>query len=281
MPAALRRYRNGQISIDYIAGALVFFGSIIVLISSVLNVIPQFQNTHAVNELELAGWGLSETMMNDPGYWSNTSGNGTDWHTASPANVTVIGVQAANRTGISAAKIRALRDMNYRRVQRILGTTRQFTVSFTKILHIDTYRRFNRSGSSPGFITEPSYPGGTAETVHYGSKKIDGTPYRFLLADSAGWYNNLWVSEDWDFTDADTTKYNLTTDQVITLDADAYRINIGDVQIGQGNTVILKRRIGRIGTPPTANTGNIIEMKRYGTTKQTDTIIAAVFQVWA
>lgn len=281
MVAVAHRHREGQISIDYIAGAFVFFGAIIILISSVLNVIPQFQNTHAVNELELAGWGMSETIMNDDGYWNNATGNGTDWHTAPAANVTVVGLQAANRTGLSMKKIRAFRDMDYRTVQDILGTNKAFTVSFTKIVHVDTYKRFNRSGSTPSFITEPSYPSGTADTVHYGTYAVNDVPYHFLLADSAGWYNNVWISDDWDFTDAETNQYNLTEDAAVSLGEDAYTVNIGDIQIGEGNVFIMKRRIGRVGTPPPSNVGNIVEMKRYDVTAKTDTIIQAVFQIWA
>jgi hypothetical protein len=161
----------------------------------------------------------------------------------------------------------------------------EFTVSFTELLHIDTYKRFNRTGSggpgsTPPFITAPAYPSGTADIVHYGTQKVRGEPYYFLLADSSGWYNMLWMSDDWDFTDSNTTRYNMTTDTVVTVGANAYAVSIADTQIGSGNVLILERRIGRVGTPPPSNTGNVIETTRFGVT-ETDTIIEAVFQVWS
>ncbi len=280
-----RTFRNGQISIDYIAGAFVFFGAIIILIASVLNTLPEFQNQHAVNELELASWGMSETMMRDPGYWQNGTSNGTDWHTADASDVQVLGLQTGDRSGLSVQKIQSLGDMDYVDVQDVMGIDRGFTAAFTELLHIDTYKRFNRSGSggpgsSPSFITEPAYPSGTTDIVHYGTAEIRDAPYYFLLADSTGWYNNLWVSDTWDFTDSETTQYNMTTDNVVTLGDNAYPINIADTQIGDGNVVILQRRIGRVGTPPPSNAGNIIETTRFGVT-ETDTVITAVFQTWS
>lgn len=487
MPGNAFPTRNGQLSIDYIAGAIVFFGAIIVLISGVLNTVPQFQNTHAVNDLELTGWGLSEVVMSDTGYWQNVTGNGTDWHTAPASDTVVTGLQAAGGDGVSLNKVDALRNMDYSTLQNVLGTQQDFTITFTRFTPVDTYRSFTgntpesadiidsfedgalneydgetsaytvssvpnaadgqnvirftdtstnyreiystsglpiypsqgdvihynvrsnvstgspenvyshlqfgyqdtnnlykteiqhaeekwtlyiRQGGAyykldgdntisgglsadtwyqveidwgadgnitarlydgstlkstltgvdnnftsggislrhsqtpgsyidydnirvlpdaastgrnkcPNTIIEPAYPSGTAPEIHCGTRRVDGTPYYFLLADSAGWYNNLWVSDNWDFTDPDTTYYNLTTAQAVILGENAYTINPADVQLGEGNMLVLKKRVGRAGTTPPANTQNIVEIKRFEPVAGgTNDILRAVFQVW-
>ena len=73
--------------------------------------------------------------------------------------------------------------------------------------------------------------------------------------------------------------FDLSTDNVIALGSETYTLNIGDTQIGNGNIILLKKRLGRAGTVPPANAANIIEMNRYGATTE-DNLVKAVFQIW-
>lgn len=270
--------RSGQISIDYMAGALVFFGAIIILISSVLNVAPQFGQTQHHNDLQLSGWSMSEVVMNDPGYWTNSTDNGTDWH--HPANrpdVTIIGLQTRNQSGIDSQKVAALQEMDYNVLKQVLEFDHDFNLELTEFVYVDTHRTFE-NGSAPSFITEPTYPNDISSMIRYGTDTMRGTPYYFLLADSTGWYNNLWVSEDWDFTD-NTTYYNLSTDRIISLNGTSYLVGIGDNQLSDGNLLVMSRQLGRTGGIPPQNTENIVEVRRFDVSRDKN-VIKGVFRIW-
>lgn len=268
--------RSGQISIDYVAGALVFFGALIVLVSSVINAVPQIEDAQQLNDLELTGWAASEVLLKDEGYWQNATASGTDWHTH-VSDATVLGLSTGERRHISRDKLQALRNMDYQAMRNTMGTDVEFSIEFTEIIHVDTYQRYRRS-DPPSHITEPSYPLGTQTRIHYGSRTINGTPYYVLLANTAGWYNMLWISDDWDFTDGETDRYNLTQDGSVTLDGDTYLVDIGSSQVSDGKLLLLKRSLGRTGTVPGDGVTDIVEIERYGVLD--GNIVQLVMQLW-
>lgn len=265
---------KGQLSIDYIAGALVFFAALVLLISNVLGTIPQLEEQYQTNELQLTAWSLSEVLLHDRGYWSNATENGTNWHVNLRTQDTeALGLQGAN--GLSREKLQALQNMNYQRITNILHINTSFNMELTEFLYIDTHRSFT-PGSDPGFITEPTYSGNVRGDVQYGSERIDGTSYYFLLANTVGWPNSLWVSEDWNFTDA--TYYNLSTTSVVTLEDNTYLANPSSNQISEGRALILQRRVGRVGTVPSGSVDDIRQITRYGV--MDGNVVKAVFRVW-
>ncbi len=272
-----QQHRAGQISIDYMAGAMVFFGAVVILISSVMSAVPQVQNVRNTNDLQLVGLSVSEVIMNDPGYWQNGTANGTAWHTADPGSVTTIGLQEPGRTGLNTEKITALQQMNYSQIQRILATERDFSARFTEYLYIDTSHTFTQ-GNPPPYITEPAYSPGTASQLQYGSRVIDGTHYYFLLANTQGWYNQIWISTNWDFSSA--THYDLAQTQLVTINENSYLINLGDAQTSNGKLVVLRKQLGRAGTVPPQHVEDIIELKRVAVTADDRNVIRGVFQVW-
>lgn len=280
----LRPNRQGQISIDYLAGAFIFFGAVVILISSVMNTLPGLQNAQEVNRLELTGWGASEVIMQDPGYWESISSNGSDWHRSINQPFThVVGLQDAERDGISLQKVRGIVDMDPEFLRQILGINSGISISFTELVYIDTYLSFQQ-GSTPSFIVEPGDAAYTASapTVRYGTAELDGTRYYVLRGDDQGWYNNLWIGESWDFTEPGTTYYNLTQDNVLLLGNTAYFAMLGDNSLAQGRILTLRKRLGRAGSTPSENADNVAEITRFGVTNSSKHhIVKAVFRIWS
>lgn len=271
-------HRSGQISIDYMAGAMVFFGAVVVLVSTVIGAVPQVQETRNVNDLQMVGMSISEVIMQDSGYWANQSANGTDWHRDERRPFTVtLGLQTADRDGIHPEKVNALHDMEYDRITQILGIERDFSVQFTEFLYIHTRDTFT-AGDAPDYITEPDYPDQTASRIHYGAEDVDGTPHYFLVSDNRGWYNNLWISTDWDFEDAE--HYDIAQNQLITMNQDSYIINLGDTQLSDGDMLVMRQDLGRAGAVPPDHVEDIVEINRFAVTADEQNVIRGVFQVW-
>lgn len=253
---------KGQISFDYLAGAMVFFSAILFLVSSVTGVLPAMEQSQQVSELEMTGWALSEVLLEDEGFWEQGNVNGTDWHLQNPAWVQVVGLRDGRR--LSRAKIGALINMSYSRIRSITGTDVAFNIGFIEYATIDTYDTFNRTaGNAPSYINEPAYSGGEAAIVHYGSARIDGAKRYALLSNEIGWYNKLRLSEDWDFQNANTDTYNLTTPVFVPIAGGTYRIDAAQTDASDGKLLVLERSIGRVGAIPAEDVSNIVSIDRY------------------
>ncbi|MDY6766159.1 MAG: hypothetical protein SVW77_02220 [Candidatus Nanohaloarchaea archaeon] len=266
--------RTGQISIDYLAGALIFFGSLIFLVSNVMTTLPAFSDAQQTDELRLTAWSISEVVMNDRGYWENATHQGSDWP-EHLGDVEVLGVKA--QTGLSKEKIDTLTALNQSRLRSALRTGKKVNVEFREVVDIDTHRTFQQ-GSAPSFLTEPSYPSHVAETVHYGAKRLEGSERFFLLTKNRnrGWYNRLRVSDDADFSTSEL--YNLTETQYIPVGDGTYVADAGNTDISEGNLLILWRNLGRTGDVPTESVQNIASVERYGVLK--GNVVEVTFRVW-
>lgn len=265
---------KGQISIDYVAGGLVFFGAIIFLVGNLLSVVPQFQQQQQQNDLQMAAYAMSEVLLNDRGYWANATHEGTDWedHTS---DVETIGLSDGSR--LVADKVNALLDLQYTTVKEQFNISQDFNIELHEFVDVDTHRTFEK-GDSPGYLTPPSsYSGSTSSTVHYGAKRIDGQPKRFLLTDELSWYNKLRVSDDWDFSSG-VTVYNLTEDQFVPVGPNTYTIPAFVTRQSDGKLLVLRRRIGRIGRIPPSFTASVTSINRYGVLS--GNVVRLEVQIW-
>ncbi len=268
--------RNGQISIDYLAGAMIFFGSMVFLLSNVMADLPVFSQAQETDELTLSAWSMSEVVMNDRGHWENATHSGEDWPDH-PGKLAVLGV--AGEDGLSGEKIDALTDLNQSWIRSGLHTNKKVNIEFREVAEVDTHRSFEQ-GSSPGFITEPPYGDDTADTVHFGAEELGGEERFFLLMKntSVGWYSNLSVSTDWDFSSPDTEFHNLNQTQYLPIGARTYVAEAGNTEISNGNLLILWRGRGRTGDVPGEEIEDIVSIKRYGVLN--GNIVEVTFRVW-
>ncbi len=269
-----RHCRHGQISIDYIAGAMVFFGAVLFLVSSVLNTVPQFTANQEISEAELTAWGMTEVLLHDEGWWAIGNANGTDWQTdAHISGVEVVGL----RTGddLSPAKLDAFLSLNYATLKDAFGTDMEFSIDVNEFVPVDTYRRFTVGADPPDYLTPPGDLA-AGETVHYGSFRVDGAERYVLLADQLGWYNKLYVSGDWDFTSS--TVHNLTETQLLQVQDAVYRAPAANTQVSDGKLLVLEREIDQVGAIPDESVGNIVAINRFAAGN--DRIFRFDVQVW-
>lgn len=268
---------KGQVSLDYLAGAMVFFSAVIILVSSVMGAIPDFKESQRRSELELTAWAMSEVLLEDEGYWEAGNLNGTDWYTDTHRPfVKVFGLEGPDGQ-LSPRKIAALQETNYSDLSAVFQPGADFNIGFTEFVPVDTYSSF-QPGSAPSYMTiDPADL--TDVPVHYGSERFGDATRNMLLIDELGWYNKLMVSEDWDFTDADARTYNLTRTQFIPIAGRTYQAEAAQTEISDGKMLILRRGRGRVGEVPPQDVGEVASIQRYGVVED-DRIIRMVVQLW-
>lgn len=90
----------GQASLDFLAGVIIFMGSLIMIIQFIPGIFTPFQTE--VTDLNSVAYRTGVLLLEDPGWWSNTSTNtsGTDWenHLNNTQRVGLASVDAANKT---------------------------------------------------------------------------------------------------------------------------------------------------------------------------------------
>ncbi|MDY6761475.1 MAG: hypothetical protein SVY41_00330 [Candidatus Nanohaloarchaea archaeon] len=265
---------TGQISIDYLAGALIFFGSLVFLISNVMTALPAFTQAQQTDELTLATWSISEVVMEDKGRWSSTSDGGTDWQNHL-GKIDIIGLQGED--GLSREKVSALTSLNQSWLREALRTGKKVNIAAETVIDVDTSNTFQQ-GASPDFITEPAYPGFVDGEVHYGAKVLDDSNRYFLLTKNKhlGWYNRLRVSDDADFTGSEV--HNLTQTVFLPVSENTYTADAGNTEISGGNLLILRRSLGRAGNVPQGSATDIVSVDRYGV--MDGNVVEVTFRVW-
>lgn len=270
---------KGQISIDYLAGALVFFGSIVLLVSNVMTVAPEFTASQKTDELQLEAWTISEVIMEDRGYWEKNTQSGEAWH-ENMDGLEIIGLKGER--GLSREKVQALLDMEAEEIREVLRTDKKFNVDLREVIEIDTSQSFDRTDPStiPDFITGPSYGPDTSSEVHYGTETLSGEEKYFLLMKDRdlGWYNNLSVSSSWDFSDSDTEFYNLSSDSYIPAGGGTYIAGAGNTEISEGRLLILERDIGSTGDFPRESVEEVVSAERYGV--MDGNVVEVSFRLW-
>lgn len=252
---------QGQISIDYLAGAMIFFGALVLLVSNVMTTLPEFSEAQRVDQLQLSAWAASEVMVNDRGYWDDGSANGTSWQD-NVDHVRIAGLEGPDGE-LSMAKIEAMLSMDDDTLQDALATDRSIAVSFREVVPVDTHRTFEQ-GNEPGFITEPSYDPRAADTVHYGVTEVHGTQLHVLLTDVVGWYNHVYISRDWDFTNVNTETFNLTETSYLQLTERTYTMRSGHTELSEGRMLLMSSDLGRTGPVPPQQVVDIVTVDRYG-----------------
>lgn len=267
---------KGQISIDYIAGAMIFFASVVFLLSHVFTALPGFSQSQTVDDLTLSAWSMSEVVMEDTG---QTAGGDTAWHQADEEPA-IVGLKDAETGQLSQGKIEAFLDIPYATLKGdLLNAAHDFNIEFTETVAIDTSTIFS-TGSSPDFLEEPDYDFSTGGEIHYGGEELAGEQQYFLLVENegVGWHNRLYVSEDRDFSD-DLAIYNLTEDEFISVGGSVYTAGAGHTEVSDGNLLILRREIGRTGEVPPEEVGDIVSIDRYGVLD--DSVVEVSFRLWS
>lgn len=250
--------RKGQISIDYAGGALVFFVSLIFVVTGMLGTIPQFSEAVTADRLETIGWSLSTQLLEQPGYWQDGSQNRTDWQNApDPSMIQSLGLAAPN-SGISSAKVDVMQDMNYTTIKNIVNINDDFTLDLTAYMVVTTTRTFEK-GSSPWALDGDFAWEGNSDQAWYGATMENGVSQYFMIDRDPEY--TIYASSTRDFADYTTVapgeaKIRDFGDQSYILEH-----STSGVAQAEGRQLVLERQLGRIGerTPPEeAQTVNIV-----------------------
>ena len=238
---------------------MVFFVSVLFIVTGVLNAIPEFTDQVVQNRLETQAWSLSTVILSTPGYWKNISDDGTSWERKTEY-VRSFGLESEERPGLEREKIQALDSIAYSEMKRILATEFDFSMDFTEYMVVDTSVP---ESDIPSEVNIPSEYDG--QRLNYGSKRVEGEGYYFLVHGFPGDYN-VSISGTRDFSQPEG-ELNIDIDGSGTVDFGArqYSLDIPNsgVYESEGNMVVLQTSIQRIGrrTPP--DPGEVVSIRRF------------------
>jgi len=257
---------KGQISIEYTGGALLFFSSILFVVAGVLGTLPQFTDAIDENSIETQIWASTALLLSNTGQWESDTQSGPDWHNH-VENTTQLGLISQDGD-LSRDKIRELVSMDYTDAKLLLQTEKDFNIQFTEFSIIETASSFEKddpSGKVADVITEPtrSRYDDANETIRYGSIRANGAQKHVLVTAHQGNYDTVYISEDWDFTDA--TVFGPTGNQILSFDGRRYRLSVPDSGIfaSDGTTVVLTRPLGNVGTRTPAAEATVVTARRF------------------
>ncbi len=270
---------KGQIYIDYMGGALLFFLSIVFIVTSALNTIPQFSQGIGQNRLEITAWSISTQLVEDTGFWKNKSKRSTEWHKhiSDPdalKEIKTIGLES-EKDGLSREKIKTLLNSHYSDIKRLLKTDKEFNLQVTEFAFVDTYKSFRKPNSPPETSAfqapdNDSYDSADAE-IHYGSKSIKGNSKRFLVTSHNGSYDEVYISDDWDFSEAaDIGPLGITDTQIVKFGDRNYRFEgrSSGIVASEGKVVGLVRVMGRLGRRSPEDADRVTEVNRFSNIRE-------------
>ncbi|MDY6770910.1 MAG: hypothetical protein SV186_03050 [Candidatus Nanohaloarchaea archaeon] len=257
---------KGQISIEYTAGALLFFSAILFVVSGVLGTLPRFTDTIDENSIETEAWTLSTLLISTQGRWESGPRSGTQWqqHTGNISRVGLLGQDGS----LEREKIRAFVSLRYERLKVLLKTGKDLNIEFTEFVVADTSQSFTKptaTGDIGTVLTQPdsqAYQDANA-TVHYGTVTLNGDERHFLVTAHQGVYDTIYISQDWNFTDA--IRLGPNGNRVLSFNGRRYRIQTSESGIFQSNgqTVIFSRPMGRVGRRTPTAEPQIINVRRF------------------
>lgn len=284
---------KAQLNIEFTGGAILFFVTLVFLLSTVLSNIPKHTGQAETNRLSLTAESLTGKLIDHTGAW-NSSGTNHRWEDHTD-QLTSLGLADSYHT-LAQDKIDAMRnDLNRIEVQSALGLRRariRYNLSLIRLVPVKTTKTFGKGNGSKYGLTEPSDDkcdySEMEPLIHYGARGISGDDYHLLIGRHAvdGDYY-YWISvNEKDFTDESETGDDVCYEIQAKLEEDVYVGSSGDYFIGKrsgaqasnGNLIVFQRKLLSHGFQPSPTAGNIVQTRRY-TTLGNDSV-KLVLQVW-
>lgn len=229
------------------------------------NKVPQFENDveQSVRNMEI--YTVTNQMITEPGRHSFGAG-GTNWekNSSTLANTTEFGL-ASDYHIVSMDKLDSIsttgqNKFNYSQFRDLREPEHQYFFNFTWMPIVETSKSFIKT-HSPSKITEPdtSTYATANNRVHYGSLKVSGTKYRFLVTAHNSVYDTVYVSDDWDFKNSGGIGPGGN------LDIGSYTFTVKKIQNRfrkPGTSVILENDLKSFGPRP-GNAGTVTKINRF------------------
>ncbi|MFB6099769.1 MAG: hypothetical protein ABEK16_00715 [Candidatus Nanohalobium sp.] len=265
---------KGQSTIEFLGAAFLFLIALIGSLTMMSGQVPQFRDDVQQSAHNMEIYRLTENMITKPG-WHTYGSGGSNWekNASTISGTTQLGL-AADYHVIAWDKLQALsttgRDrFNYSQFRDINELDNQYYFNFTWYPIVETSKTFTR-GSSPSYIDEPTDDDSdgsryyNAENrVHYGTFRLNGSEFPFLVAAFDGVYNTVYVTGnpgDWNFYESSEHKVG----DVISLDGTEFRVKkIQNRERRPGAAVILSRHLKSFGAPPETADSTTVKLNRY------------------
>jgi hypothetical protein len=207
---------------------------------------------------------LTEKLISEPGY-HDKSGGGSDWEN-NINSVQDFGL-ASDYLTLEKDKIDAISttgdsSFNYSQFKNVSDIENQYNIEFKWLPVVETSKSFTRN-QSPSKITEPDsdYYERSSNEVHYGSLRLNGSNYNFLVTAHDGIYNTTRVREnDWNFLGE---PYYGENDYIL---LDDYNFTVERFQNREderGASLILGNTIKSFGPNPEGVDQSVIKLNRY------------------
>ncbi len=271
-------YKKGQINIEFTAGAVLFFLTLIFVITTAFSILPKYVATTEQNKMENLGWALTDVLLSDSGYWKNSSTNGTDWENHIN-HIKVVGLVKEFQQ-LDPNKINALGSLNYNQLRYLLGLKENFQINIKEYVIIETLRFFEK-GDLEGVIIsgEPNsgFYANAESLIHFGTKIINGTTFYFLVATQNQDYR-VFVSQYSNFSAF--TEYDPSwTSSEISFNSLTFNVKNGKtIKNSNGKLLILERPYFDYGGTTTIVNERIYVFRRFA--EMENQMVEVIFTLW-
>ena len=271
---------KAQINIEFIGGSILFFSALVFVISSIFGVLPQYENVNQINDLETTGIIIGKKLINDQGFWGNSTHNGSDWENHPEyehLNFTNYSLGLAkDYHNLDPAKSEAffngfLSD-NYTGVKtRIFHIADDFRVKATEFVPVRTYKTYEKGNEGDYGIIPPSdsiyTSSDTGSTIHFGNNSFNSREMWFLVAENNGNYP-IYISDDKNFSSSNRT--NASIKHLMNISGRTYIHDAkhnNEVSNSERNLLIFRREegyaVGEFGRVPPDIEENYVKHERY------------------
>ncbi len=263
---------KGQSTIEFVGAMLLFLIAVVSSLTVISGKVPQFTEDLEDKSQNMEMYRVTNTLSTASGRHSYGSG-GPNWQKNSST------VSATERIGLAQdyhvlnfSKVRALSTtgsdgLSYGNFREITNLDNQYNFNFTWMPTVETSSSFIRTNppSNPP-INEPNGDprySSAENRVHYGSIRINGTSYHFLVAAYDGVYNTVYFDPfgSWNFQAGDKRKVGDT----VVMDGRNFTIEkIQNRDRTPGASVILSRNIKTFGVNTESADNTAVKLNRYG-----------------
>lgn len=199
--------RKAQINLEFLAAAGFYIIALGTVVTASSNILPQYSQDVDRASLNLEARSLTNQLVSQTG---SHSGGGTDWESNidTVQNTTSLGL-ASDFLKLERDKIESLstvslsgQKMNYSHFKKVTNVENQYRFKFIWLPTVQTNDNFlKEEPPSDPAITQPddsSYTNAD-NRIHYGKVNLDGDSYKFLVTAHDGIYDEVYLSDNWNF----------------------------------------------------------------------------------